>query len=297
MSGVKRLEHATLRVTDLSEAVDFYTAVLGLVELERDDGVVYLGCGLDDNYDLGLVDGGTGVEHFALRVDDAETVARFEDRLAEAGVDTQRTDGVEPNQEAGVRFTLPGGVDMEYVTVADTAYHHPTRQHEDRLEVAPRDADHINLMSDAPDEDRDFLTDHAGFAASDVVVDDESTVQAWLRYDEFHHDAGLTRTAAPGETLHHYAFGLDSLEHVKAVCDRLSAHGYRLEYGPSRHNAGANLFAYVWGPGGNRIELSAEMATLDDDAPVGVRELSEEENTVSRWGGPAPPESFFEEGS
>lgn len=205
---------------------------------------------------------------------------------------------METNQVGGVRFTLPSGIDMEYVTVADTDYHHPTRQHEDRLEVTPRDADHINLMTDTPDEDLDFLTDDAGFTPSDMIVDgDESTVQAWLRYDEFHYDAGLTRTADPEETLHHYAFALDSLEQIKAVCDRLSAHGYRLEYGPSRHNAGANLFAYVWAPGGNHIEVGAEMATLDGDAPVGVRELSEEANTVSRWGGAAPPESFLEEGS
>jgi catechol 2,3-dioxygenase len=297
MSGVKHFEHATLRVTDLDAARAFYTDVLGLTELESGEGTVYLGCGLDENYDVGLVEGGTGVDHVAVRVD-GDDLTTYESRLSEAGFAVERTDGAEPNQVEGVRFTLPTGVDLELVRVADSGYHHPTEPVGDRDRLAPRDVDHANLMSWDVDRDLAVLTDHLDFTVSDEIVGESGfTIQAWARHGEFHHDLGLSTADNVAYTLHHLSFETEGFEHVKALCDRLTATGHRLELGPSRHNAGANNFAYLWTPGGNRIELTAEMATVDDDAETGVREIDREENTVSSWGGVEPTPEFLESGS
>ncbi|WP_254533085.1 VOC family protein [Natrinema gelatinilyticum] len=296
MSGVKKIEHAVLEVTDIEEAVEFHTDVVGLVELDRQDDVVYLGCGLDENYDLGLIEGETGVEHFALRVTETE-LEEYATRLEDAGVDTERRSD-EPGQRDGIRFALPSGTDMELVTVADSAYHHPVKPAADRTAATPRDLDHINLMSHNVDEDMAFLEEHLDFAVSDKIVGETGfTVQAWLRHGRFHHDVGLSNANDVVYSLHHLAFQMDSLDHMKSFCDRLASKGYRLELGPSRHNAGSNLFAYFWAPGGNRIELTAEMATVDPDAETGVREIDKESNTVSTWGGVVPTKEFLEEGS
>lgn len=298
MAGVKRFEHATLRVTDLEESVEFYRDVLGLVEIERTSDTVYLGCGLDENYDIGLVEGETGVEHFAIRMADGDELATYESRLDAAGIPTERTDGAEPNQVEGVRFTLPSGVDMELVTVADASYHHPTTTLDGRDRIAPLDVDHINLMSWNVDRDVDVLTEHLDFEVSDEIRGESGfSVQSWLRFGEFHHDIGISTADNVAYTLHHLSFEADSMEHVKRLCDGLADDGYELEYGPSRHNAGANVFAYVWAPGGNRVEISTEIATVDEAAETGVREISTEGNTVSRWGGADPPKTFIEEGS
>jgi catechol 2,3-dioxygenase len=298
MSGVKKFEHATLRVTDLDEALSFYTDVLGLAELDRRDDTVYLGCGLDENYDVGLTEGGTGLEHFAVRVADEGTLTDYESRLSEAGIDVNRTDGTEPNQETGVRFSLPSGVDMELITVADTGYHHPTQTVEGRGRVAPRDVDHANVMSYDPDADVDVLIDHLDFVVSDRIVGETGfTIQAWLRRGDFHHDVGISTADNVAYTLNHLSFETESFEHIKALCDRIAAAGHSLELGPSRHNAGANTFAYLWTPGGNRIELTAEMATVDEDAETGIREISRTDNTVSSWGGTEPTPEFLEKGS
>jgi catechol 2,3-dioxygenase len=298
MTGVKRFEHAQLRVTDLDAAVEFYKDVLGLVEIDRSDGAVYLGCGLDENYDVGLVEGKTGVDHFAVRMDDSEELATYEQRLQSADIETERTDGAEPNQEEGVRFTLPSGADMELVTVTDSSYHHPTETHEDRDAVAPLDVDHINLMSWNVDEDKDVLTEHLDFQVSDEIVGESGfSIQAWLRSGEFHHDVGISTADNVQYTLHHLSFEADSMEHIKRLADTLADNGHDIEYGPSRHNAGANLFLYLWTPGGNRIEISAEVATVDHEAETGVREIDTSTNTVSRWGGSPPPATFLGEGS
>lgn len=297
MSGVKKFEHATLRVTDLDAACEFYTDVLGLVELEREDAV-YLGCGLDENYDVGLIEGGTGVEHVALRMDSAEELAHYESRLQETGIETERTDGAEPNQTEGVRFTLPTGVEMELVTVGDTGYHHPTETVGDRFGVSPRDVDHVNLMSWDVARDLAVLTESLDFEVSDEIVGESgTTIQAWARSGALHHDIALSTADNVAYTLHHLSFEVDNLEHIKALCDRLVGKGHRLELGPNRHNAGANTFAYVWTPGGNRIELTAEMATVDDGEPTTVREIDRTTNTVSSWGGVEPTPEFMEKGS
>jgi catechol 2,3-dioxygenase len=78
MPGVHKFEHAELHVEDLSEALNFYTDVIGLNEMTRQDGTVYLSAGFDENYDVALTEGGTGIAHFAVRVDDQETLNHYE---------------------------------------------------------------------------------------------------------------------------------------------------------------------------------------------------------------------------
>lgn len=298
MSGVKKFEHATLYVTDIDEAIALYRDTLGLAEIDRSDGVVYLGCGFDENYDIGLIEGGTGVEHFAIRMANPEELAHYASRLRDEGIDLTRTDRAEPNQVEGVRFTLPSGIDMELVTVADTTYHHPARPKLDRPGFTPRDVDHIHLMSYDVDADLDLLLNVLDFSISDKILSDAGFItQVWTRFGAFHHDVSISFINDIKTTLHHLGFEVLSMDHMKRVCDHLADTGYELEMGPNRHNAGACTFAYVWSPGGNRIELTGEMATLDEAAPPGVRELMRESNTVSSWGGVTPPMEFLERGS
>jgi catechol 2,3-dioxygenase len=298
MSGVRKAEHATIRVKDLETAVEFYENVLGLIEIERSDGVVYLGCGLDENYDVGLMEGGTGIDHFAIRVDDEAALESRASQLDAAGVAAERTDGVEPNQVAGLRFELPSGIYMEFVVVEDMDYHHLTRSVAGRDRLAPLDFDHPNLMIYDVDADLDFLANVLDLQVSDVIVGESGfTIQAWLRLGDHHHDLGLSLANDVVSTLNHIAFEMESIDHMKAFCDRLIAEGYRLELGLSRHNAGGNVFAYLWSPGGNRVELTTEMATVDPGAPKGVREIAQEDNTVSAWGGVVPSQEFLERGS
>ena len=93
MTGLQRIEHAKVHVTDLDRALDFYVDAMGLVEIDRDDGTVYLGCGFDDNFDFAVSEGGTGIEHFAVRATDAAAVDEYENRLDAEGVSVERVDG------------------------------------------------------------------------------------------------------------------------------------------------------------------------------------------------------------
>jgi catechol 2,3-dioxygenase len=298
MTGTQRLEHAVLAVPDVERAVAFYTDVMGLARVEgpndrsdrSDRSITWLGCGLDERADLGLVAGGTGLEHAAIRVDDADALAARRGALAEAGIETTETLADDPAYEGGVRFALPGGVELEFLSVADKAYRRVTDPAAPRGGVAPLDMDHVTLMTDAIEADLDVLK-AIGFRVSEVHLLDETTTRfAWTRYGTQHHDVALVNTDDPDYTLHHLAFAFASVDHMKSLLDRFAGADHELEVGVNRHAVGSNVFAYFQAPDGNRIELSTEMATLDDSTPTRVNDP--EVNTLTAWGGVSAPETF-----
>lgn len=285
---VQRLEHVELEVKDLEEALDFYQNVVGLVEIDREANVVYLGCGLDENFDLAVREGGTGVRHFAVRVQDEDELERYARRLKEEGVETSTTDDAEPNQERGLRFNIPTGHEMEFVLVEDNRYLEPFRP---ALPTAGGfgllDLDHINLVAKDVRTTVEFLSGLLDFKLSDVTRPDASDpglwTAAWIRHGDYHHDVAFFITRGPAaRRLHHVAFALPGFEQMKVALDRLAAFGHRVEAGPGRHPVGANLFTYFWEPGGNRFELSAEGAILDPRTPV--RFWTGLEDTLDAWG-------------
>ncbi|WP_156105683.1 VOC family protein [Halobellus rufus] len=290
MTGVRKLEYVHLQVTDLDDALAFYTTVMGLNEYDYDGDHVALGCGLDDRVDLLVTEGGTGVAEFAVRVPDEATLADLETQLNDADVDVKDPHG----PYDGVAFVLPSEIRMALV-VPDSGrreYHHPSEPNTpDRSALTPLDLDHINLASTDPRADAEFLRNVLGFNVSDIRKTDRGYwTQVFTRFGDYHHDVAITITTDISDTLHHLAWTMTDIAHLKTFADLVVQHGHNLELGIGRHNAGGNLFMYLWTPGGNRFEFNAEVATLDATSPV--RYQGTEGNSVSIWDGVYPPKSF-----
>lgn len=295
MAGLQRIEHAKVHVEDLESALEFYTSAMGLVEIDRSGDTVYLGCGLDGNFDLAVAEGGTGLEHFAVRASDRAGVEAAEERLAAGGVDAERVDGDEPGQSAGVRYELPSGAPMEVVAVADGGYEHSTVSAGSRGGHAPSTLDHVQLFTPDVRADLDFLADVVGMAVSDTAGPRDDPEIAFARCNALHHDVALKAapTGGPGHaSLHHVAWGFDDIGHMKLFLDAVSGRGMDFERGIGRHYAGDNLYAYLWEPGGNRFELCAEMAVVKTNRPGHTEDY---ETATTAWGPGAPPS--FDEGS
>jgi len=295
MSGVRKIEHARVRVRNLTESLIFYRDVMGLVELERDDEAVYLGCGYDGGYDLAVTESGTGVEHVAVRVDDPDRFAELEDRLSAAEVELQRLEDAEPGEELALRFSLPSGVEMELVRVDHGEYLHPAApEHGRRPGHAPLDLDHANLATTRVKADTEFLR-NLGFQLSDVRYSGDEWIQTFVRLGDHHHDVALTGVDDSSDTLHHLAWEMPSIQRIKSFADRLATEATALEMGGiGRHQAGGCIFAYFREPGGNRFELCTEMPTLDADTAVTYRDADAEESSISAWGPVVVPSSFGE---
>lgn len=296
MADIHRIEHGVLGVEDLDAAVEFYREALGLVVVSHEGDAVYLGCGRDDNYDVGLVEGDTGLEHFAVRATDGDVVDDYEACLADMDIAFERTDGDEPGQEAGVRFRLPSGIAMEVVAVADDAYQHYEEAHCQRGGQTPADVDHVQFLTPDLPADLAFLRDVAGLTVSETAGPRDDPEIAFARCNAFHHDVALKSASALGErdeaSLHHFAWGFDSVDHLVRFVDAAIGAGCEFERGIGRHHGGNNIYAYLWTPGGNRLELCTEMATL---TRVPLEHSEDYESATTAWGPEAPPS--FGEGS
>lgn len=292
MPGLGRLEHVEVGVLDLDVALDFYTRVMGLGEISRQDHTVYLGYGYDDNYDLAVVEGRTGLRHFAVRLDDHDAVEYYARRLKDVSVETERRDDIEPGQEEGLRFLLPSGAAMELVNVSDRRYHQPTDPARDDINGdCPVDIHHVNLMSLDVNKDALFLRDVLDFRLSDVKHSQANFwIQVFTRYGNQHHDVGITMTTNRQHHLHHVAWAMTDWDHMRSFIDRMARAGFALELGPSRHVTGSSLFAYFWEPGGNRFELSSQAAVLDATTPT--RYTAADLGDISAWGPLLVPPSF-----
>jgi catechol 2,3-dioxygenase len=287
-----RLEHVELGVADADRAVDFYTRVLGLREIAREGDTVYLGCGRDENYDLAVVEDRPGLRHFAVRVEDAAAVEHYQRRLEDGGVRCERRDGSEPGQLTGVRFALPGATQMELVCVRDRRYHRPTRPAlAGAVTHAPLDVDHVNILSLDVEKDAAFLRDLLDFRLSDVKKSpDGFWIQAFTRLGDQHHDVAVTMATTHVQHLHHVAWTVTGIEHMKVLIDRIAEDDVDLELGPGRHFTGSSIFSYFWEPGGNRFELSAEVATVDPSADTVYTDGTVSD--ISAWGPLFVPPSF-----
>ncbi len=296
MAGVRKFEHAVLRVNDIEKALSFYREGLGLVEITRTDDTVYLGCGLDRNYDLAVKEGGTGLDHFAIRCDTEEEFDSYKRNLKDNHVDYEMLDNLEPGEKRAIRLKLPSSkIAMEFVMVKDSQYQRDNiAVMPSRSPIAPADADHINIF--APDliGETEFFQKVLGFGLSDVLTTDSGKWGiTFVRAGDFQHEIAIGDVAIVGDKnpayrLHHYAWNAVSFEHMKFLIDRTTSMGVPMEYGPTRQQVG-NLSVYFWEPGGNRFEFSTEMAILGEGTPPKIGTIKE--GMAFGWG-IRPPESF-----
>ncbi len=262
--GVLKLAHGVLKVNDLPQSLEFYREVVGLHEIGKQNGIVYLGCGADNNYDLALTEGGSGISHFALQVHQEDDLAYFEKKLTELGVRTNRVTDAEPGEKAALQFQSPSGHQIELVLAEDRPHYlHPVVGRKPSRGIAPLDADHITLNANDVKGLAGFLRDTLEFSVADVFEPVAGVWgAAWTHGSDFHHDIAIVGTP-DNTTLHHYAFLVAGIDEMKRACDVLGQYGYKVEAGPGRHSVGGNLYTYFLDPSGNRIELSAEMPRAD----------------------------------
>jgi catechol 2,3-dioxygenase len=293
---MSKLEYVELRVKDIGEAVAFNKDLLGLNEISRDGKVVFLGAGLDQNFDVGLVPGGAGIANMALSVNNGEELAEFEDRIKAAGLGAKRRTNGRPGVVETVSTSTPNGIGVDIVVLEKPRqYLHPAAPASRRGRgIGPRDLDHVNLLAGDVPAVHAFFTEALGLLSSDLVYPEgvgKPVAAAWMRVGEYHHDVAVM-PSPPEQTLHHVAWTVDSYDHMKTAADLLAQDGITLEWGPGRHGIGGNLSMYFQVPGGNRYELCCEMGRVQDPSiPPGIWDNP----GLSSWGQvPADPDAFWQ---
>lgn len=255
---IRRPGHLALAVPDVGRAVDFYTRVVGLVEVERVGAIVYLRAQFE-HHSLELhplfdrTVGRAEPLHLGWETDSDDDTEALRMVLRRAGVPIREPDAEPGRLGTAFHFRDSLGMWNEVYRAMDRVAAFVARGPAPALRQA-----HFTRMSPDPDADLAFFQ-AIGFRISDWVPG----VQSFLRCAPEHHNVGFLKFDRP--LLHHHAYDVGSWDGIKAVLDRVIAQGWKVEVGPVRHAAGNNIAVYVRDPDAVRVEFFCEMEQIGGD--------------------------------
>jgi catechol 2,3-dioxygenase-like lactoylglutathione lyase family enzyme len=263
-SLITHLRHVDLAIPDYDRQLAFYTGEWGLTTVAKDSGIAFLAAEgsperyvvrlrKDENKRLDLVAFG------AARNADVDTLA---ERLIAKGVTLV--------QEPGDLATEGGGyglrffdVDGRTVEVSAEVFTRAHRRIEERESIPVR-LSHVVLNSTDPDATARWYDDTLGFRLSDTLWGPEmGTVMNFMRCNATHHSVAFAR--GPHVSVHHVSFELRGIDEFMRGTGRVLRAGTRMVWGPGRHTAGGNTFAYFLDPQNNTVEYTTELDVLDED--------------------------------
>ena len=277
VSGVRSVE---LEICDLQSAAAFFSRVWNLEQSARTDGAIYLR--------------GTGRYHHILALHQSHgpaTVRRVVfDTADRMSVDAFHSRIAPRAQQCGRPAILdwPGGgygfdfVDVEgrrFAVVCDVQDHTDATDVKDR----PHKIAHVNLNAVDVQKTNAFLIENLGF-----TLIDQSGPLYFLHCQNTDHSS-LVVCGASKPTINHIAFELPDLELVMRGAGRMREAGYPIEWGPGRHGAGNNVFAYFAGPEDIPLEYTADILQIDDSyIPHGPDYWKWPSGRTDQWGITAP---------
>ena len=282
---IRQIGYISLNVHDLSASLEHATQVLGLREVERRDGAIYLTCNQWHHALVLRAADTSGVSRLGFQATSYEALEELHTRLDREGVKILSTQPDQPGIGHSLRFVGPGGHCFEvYDTMegGQPEYNSPG--------IRPRKLGHVTLKCEDMQEMHSFLERVLGFRLSDSYAKGEFL---WLRCNPFHHTIGLIHGR---NQLHHYDWDVENWSDLERLGDHLLANKKAFIWGPGRHGPGNNLFTYHLDPAGVCVEYSADMFYVEDESTYQWREWPEVPTSLNQWG-PPPPSDFLELGT
>lgn len=265
---LSHLSYVAITTPDVEASVDFYVNRVGLTEVDRVDGAVYLRCWGDYYaFSLVIVPGDEpALDTMAWRTSSAEALDEAVSRIEAAGSAGEWLDV--PRLGRAYRFTGPWGHSMTLHW--DVTRHHDTdptlaSQYPDRpsrrssVAGAPRQLDHVTIAASDVDAFAAWYNDVLGFRIMARTVLDEAPISVFsvLTTNEKSHDLGVVLDGSTrAGRVNHFAFWVDTREELLIAADTLIENGVPIEYGPNIHGIGEQTFLYYREPSSLRIELN-----------------------------------------
>ncbi len=247
---LSHLSHVEIATPDVEASVVFYEERLGLREVGRDGGKVYLRSWGDYTHHSVVISEGPepALVEIGWRTTSPEALEEAARRVEDAGVTGEWSDSG-PGRGRSYVFTGPWGHTIrlaweieQYRADDEHASIYPDRP-EKRSSVAgaPRFLDHVTIAASDVRAFAQWHHDVLGFRIMAYTDLDEApvTVFAVITTNEKSHDLGvvLDSSSRPGR-INHYAFWVDTREELLIAADVLMENGTHIEYGPSIHGIG-----------------------------------------------------------
>jgi catechol 2,3-dioxygenase-like lactoylglutathione lyase family enzyme len=277
-----RIDHVGLRVTDVAEAASRWATEFGLLVRRTQSDRAVLTCD-DEPCALELVAAGdraVGCDHVAFELAPGCSPDDAAAHLDACRVQHRRLDG-------GVLTHDPEGTEIELLTYRPPADSRPAhaRPPSGAPLGHPRKLGHVNFLTGALNEQVGFYHDALGMAVTDRLGNEG----VWLHINADHHVVALVEKGYPH--LHHLAFELVDIGHMRMALDHLGRHGRWLGWGPTRHGIGGNIASYV-----RIVEDACFVELYCDMEQLGrhhqQRDWPDDRFSSNTWG-PLPPRSYF----
>jgi catechol 2,3-dioxygenase-like lactoylglutathione lyase family enzyme len=263
-SLITHLRHVDLAVPDFERQLTFYTRTWGLTTVASDTGIAFLAAeGSPERYVLRLrKDPAKRLDLVSFGAASTADVDALAGQLIRKGV-TLAAGPARLGTEGGGYGLRFYDVDGRTVEVSADV---PTRAHRkiEEQEPIPVRLSHVVLNSADPDATARWYSGTLGFRLSDTLAGAElGTVMNFMRCNPRHHSVAFAR--GPHVSLHHVSFELRGIDEFMRGTGRVLRSGTRMVWGPGRHLAGSNTFAYFLDPSSNTVEYTTELAELDED--------------------------------
>ncbi|MBN9548421.1 MAG: VOC family protein [Alphaproteobacteria bacterium] len=285
---VQRLGYVALNVADIDAAIEDACTIAGARVVERERGRALLTSN-QRHAELVLHAGDSdSVRSIGLQAHDGEAVAAVRIRAEQAGLKILSERPSLACIERSVTFATSEGHVFEVHTPMPLTQ--PVRH--TGPGIRPRCLDHVNLSSRDSEAISRELEAVLGLRQSERTTGHEIV---WMRAADNRHHTVATVKGPSG--LHHFSWEFASFDDFKRLGDTLDAQGRFLVWGPGRHGAGDNLFAYYIDRSGFMVECIAEMEVIEDENHQ-ARIADPGENlsnpkVVNRWGA-LPPRLWTE---
>ena len=262
-----RLHHLRRDSTEPERLARFYAELLG-DRIEALPGAQWLVQGHGRHLIVGSGAKGA-VPYFALAMRDAAQLASYAAALEHLGV--VREPSPSPLFGDGAfAVTDPDGRRVVFGFPVFTS----------EIETTTARLQHFVCASTRLDELVRFYRDTLGMKESDRVLEGEDLAAAFVRSDPEHHSFAAFR--APESRADHHCYETGGWMDIRDWGDRMASLRVPLFWGPGRHGPGNNLFFMIEDPEGHKVEFSAELELMPQEAAC--RSWPHEQRTLNLWG-------------
>ncbi|MDQ7040314.1 MAG: catechol 2,3-dioxygenase [Rhodothermus sp.] len=302
---VAQLAHVELITPKPEESLWFFRDMLGLEVTETVGQSVYLRAYEDFyHHTLKLTEGPTPrLGHVAWRTTSPAALERRVKAIEAAGLGRGWIDGDHGHGPA-YQFVTPDGHPMELLWEVD--YYEAPADKQSKLLNRPskrplrgvpvRRLDHVNLLAERVEPNKDFLVQVLGFRVREYIELNNGTwAGVWLSVSPLVHEIAFMRDAQGAKgRLHHICYWYGFPQDVANLADALREHDITIEAGPGKHGISQAYFMYVFEPGGNRVELFGDPGYLIFDPDWKPVKWTEDvlDRGIIWWGGELPAEYF-----
>ncbi|MBI1684089.1 VOC family protein [Caulobacter hibisci] len=276
MARVSEIRFVGYAVPGLEAERKFYTDVWGLTEVAAEDGLAYFAAaGTPEKYVVRLRQADEPrIDVIAWAAQNrADVDALFEQVQAEGGkIISPPAELTSLGGGYGFRFFDPDGHTLQISAEVEQG---PSRDLK-RNEAIPTKISHVVMHAPNHKATVAWYEKALGFKVSDWLGD----FMCFLRCNSWHHRLAFL----PGPPcLNHVAYDVLTVDDMMRGIARLKKNDIDIQWGPGRHTAGNNTFSYFISPGGNVVEYTSELESVDDETwQMTVHKPTPD--TMDQWG-------------